>query len=103
MVGYVDLVANVIAVKSNIQQAVLYFFGRNQLPYYLDHLVGHKNAPWLKANKNSICQIDVIFQYLVTKPPDYYGQLLFIQDRLQEKNFDKSKRKRGNEELKMKN
>jgi hypothetical protein len=39
----------------------------------------------------------------VTKPTDYNGQLLFIQDRLQEKNFDKSKRKPANEELKMKN
>lgn len=96
MVGDVDLVANVIAVKSNIQPAVLHFYGRNQLPDHLYHLVGHKNAPGLNADKNRILQVDIIFQYLVTKPPDYNGQLLFIQDRLQEKNFDKSKRKPAN-------
>lgn len=101
MVWDVDLVANVIAVKSNIQPAILNFYRGNQLPDHWYHLVRYKNTPWLNANKNGILQIDIIFQYLVTKPPDYNGQLLFIQDRLQEKNFDKSKRKWGNVELKM--
>ena len=78
MVGHVDLVANVIAIKSNIQFAILHLVGRNQLAYYLYHLIAYKNAPWLNANKNRIIEIDIILQYLVTKPPDYYGQLLFI-------------------------
>jgi hypothetical protein len=73
-----DLVAHIIAVKGNIQLAVLHFFGRNQLPDHLYHLVAHKNAAWLYADKNRIIEIDIILQHLVTEPPDYNGQLLFI-------------------------
>ena len=73
-----DLVSDIIAVKSDVQLAILHFFGRNQLPDNLDHLIAYKNAPWLNANKNRITEIDIILQYLVTKPPDNYSQLLLI-------------------------
>lgn len=78
MVGHVDLVANIIAIKSNIQLAILHLFGRNQLANYLYHLVAYKNAPGLNANKNRVFEINIILQNLVTKPPDYNCQLLFI-------------------------
>ena len=78
MIGHMDLVAHIVAVKSDIQLAILHLFGRRQLPYHLYHLITHKNAPWLYAYKNRIIEIDIILQYLVTKPPDYNGQLLFI-------------------------
>jgi hypothetical protein len=78
VIGYMDLVAEIIAVKSNIQLAVLHFIGRSELPDHLDHLIRYKNASWLYANKNRVIEIDIILQYLVTKPPDYNGQLLFI-------------------------
>ena len=78
MIGHMDLVANIIAVKSNIQLTVLHLFGRNQLAYHLYHLVAYINAPWLNANKDRVFEINIILQNLVTKPPDYYCQLLFI-------------------------
>lgn len=78
MIRHMDLVAHIITVKSNIQLTILHLFGRNQLAYYLNHLVAYKNASWLNANKNRVFEINIILQNLVTEPPDYNGQLLFI-------------------------
>lgn len=78
MIGHMDLVAHIVAVKSNIQLAILHLFRSNQLADNLYHLVAHKYAPWLNTDKNRVVEIYIILQYLVTKPPDYNGQLLFV-------------------------
>jgi hypothetical protein len=78
MIGHMDLVAHIIAVKSNIQLAILHLTGSNQLADRLYYLVAHKYAPWLNADKNRVVEINIILQYLVTKPPDYNSQLLLV-------------------------
>jgi len=87
MVGNMQFFADIIAVKSDIELSVLNLCGRNKLADLPDHLVGNENTTGLNANNDRILQPDMIFQYLVTKPLDRNGQLLFVQNRFQEKKF----------------
>src|SRR5215831_21093678 len=78
-----QLFANIVAVKSNVQFAVLNFILWNLFFYFFYDLVRKINATWLYTDQHRIVQINVTLQNLVSQP--FYGnrKLLLSKNRFQ--------------------
>lgn len=76
-IGYVEPGADIIAVKSYIQLAILDMLRINNFVQFMNDTVAQEYATGLQAYKHGIGKQQVIFQYLVCQP--FYGQcqLLF--------------------------
>ena len=85
------VLSDVVAVKSNIEDAVFYIFGSDQLFEFLYDLIGHKYTTRLNTDDHSISEIHMIFQDLMTEPFDRYFQLLFVKYGLHTYFFHKSR------------
>ena len=65
MVGDMQAFAHIIAVKSDIQFAVLHQLGRNNGSQFLHDPVAEENPSWLQANNDRIGQLEIVLQDLV--------------------------------------
>lgn len=85
---------DIVPVKCNVQFTVLDQFGCNLLFDLFNDTVGYVNSPGLNSNQHCVHQVNMVFQDLVTQPLQGDGQLLRVQDGLQENNFCKNKQMR---------
>ncbi len=79
----------VVAIESNVQLAVADSGGVYLLSELLHDAVRKIDAARLDADEHRILEVKVIFQQLMGQALYRDLQLLFIQDRLQRRNFYK--------------
>ena len=72
--------AHIVAVKRDIELAVLQPGLRHFIADLPHHLVGKKNTAGLQADNNQAGRIAVVFHDLVRQAPDGDSQLLRCQD-----------------------